>query len=146
MKRFSLIVVLIGTVFGWGNAFAVTLPGTACPTTFTCAFDAAEVRPLTDATPGAPGVFIGYLSFDGSGNPTLDSLGVLNGIVETLATFTGVCTPGTTGLGVLDFTANSGPKFLFVRDNSGAELRVMLVADNSGVTPSAVNLGTCTKQ
>jgi hypothetical protein len=146
MKRFSLVVVLLGAVFGWGNAFAVTLPGTACPITFTCAFDAAQVRPLTDATPGAPGVFVGYLSFDGSGNPTLDSLGVLNGTVETLATFTGVCTPGTTGLGVLDFTANSGPKFLFVRDNSGAELRVMLVADNSGVTPSAVNLGTCTQQ
>ena len=150
MKRFSLIVVLLGAVFGCGNAFAAavtaTIPPTACPTTFTCAFDAAEVRPLTDATPGAPGVFVGYLSFDGSGVPTLDSLGVLNGNVAPLATFTGVCTPGTTGLGVLDFTANSGPKFLFVRDNSGAELRVMLVADNNGVTPSAVNLGTCTQQ
>ena len=98
MKRFSLIVVLLGAVFGWGNAFAaavaVTIPATACPTNFTCAFDAAEVRPLTDATPGAPGVLVGYLSFDGTGHPTLDSLGVLNGSVQTLATFTGVCTPG----------------------------------------------------
>src|ERR1700756_1119310 len=109
MKRFSLIVVLLGAVFGCGNAFAAavtaTMPTTACPTTFTCAFDAAEVRPLTDATPGAPGVFVGYLSFDGSGHPTLDSLGVLNGNVQTLATFTGVCTAGTTSaLGILDFT------------------------------------------
>ena len=147
MKRFSLIVVLIGAVVSWGRAAFATMPSTACPTTFTCAFDAAEVRPLSDATPGAPAVFIGYLSFDGSGVPTLDSLGILNGNVQTLLTSVGTCTAGdATKLGVLDFTGNGGPKFLFVRDNTGAELRVMLVADNSGVTPSAVNLGTCTQQ
>jgi len=147
MKRFLLIIVLIGAVFGWGNAFAVTMPTNACPTTFTCAFDAAEVRPLSDATPGAPGVFVGYLSFNGSGVPTLDSLGILNGNVQTLLTAVGTCTAGTTSaLGILDFTGNGGPKFLFVSDNTGAELRVMLVADAGPVTPSAVNLGTCTQQ
>lgn len=94
MKRFSLIVVLIGAVFSRGNAFAVTMPTNACPINFTCAFDAAEVRPQTDATPGAPGVFVGYLSFNGSGVPTLDSLGILNGNVQTLATSVGTCTDG----------------------------------------------------
>jgi hypothetical protein len=146
MKRFSLVVVLIGAVFGWGDALAVTMPTNVCPPNFTCAFDAAEVRPLTDATPGAPGVFVGYLSFNSLGAPTLDSLGVLNGNVHTL-TAVGTCTAGTTSaLGILDFTGNSGPKFLFVTDNGGAELRVMLVADAGPVTPSAVNLGTCTQQ
>ena len=151
MKRFSLVVVLLGAVFGWGNTFAAvaaaTMPTTACPTTFTCAFDAAEVRPLSDATPGAPGVFVGYISFDGAGAPTLDSLGILNGNVQTLLTSVGTCTAGTTSaLGILDFTGNGGPKFLFVSDNGGAELRVMIVADSGNVTPSAVNLGTCTQQ
>jgi hypothetical protein len=147
MKRFSLIVVLIGAVVSWGQAAFATMPLTACPTTFTCAFDAAEVRPLSDATPGAPGVFVGYLSFDGTGHPTLDSLGILNGNVQTLVTSVGTCTAGdSTKLGVLDFTGNSGPKFEFVSDNSGAELRVMIVEDSGSVTPSAVNLGTCTQQ
>jgi hypothetical protein len=51
-------------------------------------------------------------------------------------------------MGVLDFTGNSGPKFEYASDNrSGAlELRVMIVADSGNVTPSAVNLGTCTQQ
>src|SRR5216684_1416946 len=93
VKRFSLIVVFIGAVFGWGNAFAVTMPTNVCPTSFTCAFDAAEVRPLTDTTPGAPGVFVGYLSFNGSGVPTLDSLGTINGTAQTLLTSVGTCTP-----------------------------------------------------
>ena len=147
MKWFSLIVVLIGTVSSWGNAAFAAMPAAACPISFTCAFDAAEVRPLTDATPGAPGVFVGYLSFNGSGAPTLDSLGILNGNVQTLVTSVGTCTAGTaSALGILDFTANSGPKFFFVSDNSGAELRVILVADANGVTPSAVNLGTCAQQ
>ncbi len=146
MKRFSLIVVLIGAVFGWGDAFA-TMPTNACPISFTCAFDAAEVRPLTDATPGAPAVFVGYLSFNGSGVPTLDSLGTINGTAQTLLTSVGTCTPGTTSaLGILDFTGNGGPKLLFVTDNSGAELRLMVAADAGNVTPSAVNLATCTQQ
>jgi len=124
------------------------MPLTPCPTTFTCAFDAAEVRPLTDATPGAPAVYVGYLSFN-AGVPTLDSLGTGNGIAQTLVTAVGTCTAGTiSAMGVLDFTANSGPKFEFVSDNrSGVlELRVMIVADSGNVTPSAVNLGTCTQQ
>ena len=153
MKRISLIVVLLGAVFSCQNAFAVavavTMPSTPCPPTFTCAFGAAEVRPLTDPTPGAPAVYVGYLSFDGSGNPTLDSLGTTNGTPLTLVTALGTCTPGdNTKLGVLDFTAHGGPKFEFVSDNrNGAiELRVMTVADSGDVVPSAVNLGTCTQQ
>ena len=151
MKRFSLILGFIGSVVCWGNAFATTtMPLTPCPTTFTCAFDAAEVRPLTDlATPGAPSVYVGYLSFNGSGVPTLDALGTSNGTAQTLVTALGTCTPGTiSAMGVLDFTSNSGPKFEFVSDNrSGVlELRVMIVADSGNVTPSAVNLGTCTQQ
>src|SRR5712671_3657075 len=145
MKRFALIRGFIGAVVCWGNAFATTptMPLTPCPTTFTCAFDAAEVRPLTDATPGAPAVYVGYLSFDGTGHPTLDALGTTNGTLQTLVTAVGTCTAGTiSAMGVLDFTGNSGPKFEFVSDNrSGAlELRVMIVADSGNVTPSAVNL------
>jgi len=153
MKRFSIILGFIGAVVCWGRAFAAVtsnMPLTPCPTTFTCAFDAAEVRPLADpTTPGAPAVYVGYLSFDGSGNPTLDSLGTTNGTLQTLVTSLGTCTAGTTAaMGVLDFTAHGGPKFEFVSDNrSGAlELRVMIVADSGDVVPSAVNLGTCTKQ
>ena len=152
MKRFSLILGFIGAVVCWGSAFAAApaMPLTPCPTNFTCAFGAAEVRPLTDATPGAPAVYIGYLSFNGSGVPTLDSLGTINGTLQTLATAVGTCTAGDTTpkMGVLDFTGNGGPKFEFVSDNrSGAlELRVMIVADSGNVTPSAVNLGTCTQQ
>jgi hypothetical protein len=153
MKRFSIILGLIGAVVCRSNAFAVTptMPLTPCPTNFTCAFDAAEVRPLTDpTTPGAPAVYVGYLSFAGAGAPiTLDSLGTTNGNLQTLATATGTCTAGdTTKMGVLDFTGNSGPKFEYASDNrSGAlELRVMIVADSGNVTPSAVNLGTCTQQ
>ena len=148
MKRFSIILGFVGAVVCWGNAFATapTMPLTPCPTTFTCAFDAAEVRPLTDATPGAPAVYVGYLSFN-AGVPTLDALGTSNGTAQTLVTAVGTCTAGdATKMGVLDFTGNGGPKFEFVSDNSGAELRVMVVADSGNVTPSAVNLGTCTQQ
>jgi hypothetical protein len=94
-------------------------------------------------------VYVGYLSFDGSGVPTLDSLGTTNGTLQTLSTALGTCTAGTTAaMGVLDFTAHGAPKFEFVSDNrSGAiELRVMTVEDSGSVTPSAVNLGTCTQQ
>jgi hypothetical protein len=151
MKRFSIILGFIGAIVSWGNAFAVpTMPLTPCPTTFTCAFDAAEVRPLADpTTPGAPSVYVGYLSFN-AGVPTLDSLGTMNGNLQSLATAVGTCTAGTATptMGVLDFTGNGGPKFEFVSDNrSGAlELRVMIVADSSNTPPSAVNLGTCTQQ
>lgn len=150
MKRFSIILGFMSAVVCWGSAFAVTMPLTPCPTIFTCAFDAAAVLPLTDpATPGAPEVYVGYLSFNGSGAPTLDALGTSNGTAQSLVTAVGTCTPGTTAaMGVLDFTLNGGPKFEFVSDNrSGAlELRVMIVAGSGNVTPSSVNLGTCTQQ
>src|ERR1700687_3517284 len=143
MKRFSLILGFIGAVVCGGNAFAAapTMPLTPCPITFTCAFDAAEVRPLTDpTTPGAPAVYVGYLSFNGSGTPTLDALGTTNGTLQTLVTAVGTCTAGTTlAMGVLDFTGNGGPKFAFVSDNrtTEPELRVMIIADGGNVTPSA---------
>lgn len=147
MKRFSLILGLmsVAAVSG-GNAFAAGI-ATPCPTTFTCAFGAAEVRPLEDPTaPGAPSVFLGYLSFDGSATPTLYSLGNLNGTLQTLVTATGTCTPGVSSApGTLDFGANA-PKFAFVSDHGATELRAMIIADPNGVTPSAVNLGTCTEQ
>jgi hypothetical protein len=152
IKRFSIILGLISATLGWVNAFAATpaIPSTACPTTFTCAFDAAEVRPLNDpTTPGAPAVYVGFLSFDGTGHPTLDALGDFNGTPQTLVTAVGTCTPGGPGtpstLGTLDFGAN-GPKFAFVVDNSSTELRLIITADANGVTPSAVNIGTCTQQ
>jgi hypothetical protein len=151
MKRFSLILGFIGAVVCGGNAFAAapTMPLTPCPTTFTCAFDAAEVRPLTDpTTPGAPAVYVGYLSFAGAGAPiTLDVLGTSNGTANTLLTAAGTCAAGTaSAMGVLDFTGNGGPKFAFVKDDGGLELRVMIIADGGNVTPSSVNLGTCTQQ
>jgi hypothetical protein len=150
MKRFSIILGFIGAVVCWGNAFATApvMPSTVCPMTFTCAFDAAEVRPLTDpTTPGAPAVYVGYLSFNGSGVPTLDALGTTNGTLQTLVTAVGTCTPGdATKMGVLNFQTNGGPTFEFVSDDGGLELRVMIVADSGNVTPSAVNIGTCTQQ
>jgi hypothetical protein len=148
MKRFSLILGVICAVVGSGNAFATTpaMPTTLCPTNITCAFDAAEVRPLTDATPGAPGVFIGYLSFNNSGQPTLDVTGTTNGNVQNSTTFPGTCAASTsTAFGILDFSGSGGQKFTFVSDNNGGELRVMVIADANGVTPSAVNLATCTQ-
>jgi hypothetical protein len=176
MRRFSLVLGLIGAAFFFGNAFAasaaetgpgtpaptatatptasptatpdVTLPATVCPTsaTFTCG--AAEVRPLTDPTsPGAPGVFVGYIAFDVSGVPIFYKLANLNGTIMTFPPVTGTCTPGTTtALGILDFTP-TGPKFAFVRDSGGDELRLLTTADSGaagGVTPSAVSLATCT--
>jgi hypothetical protein len=147
MKKFSLILSLIGAVLGSGNAFAVNMPATACPASFTCAFNAAEVRPLDDPiTPGAPAVYTGYLAFNSLTAPTLYALGNTNGTTQTLITAVGTCTVGTTTtLGVLDFGAN-GPKFNFVADNTNTELRLIIVADANGVTPSGVNLGTCTQQ
>jgi hypothetical protein len=152
IKRFSIILGLIGATLGWANAFATTppIPATNCPINFTCAFDAAEVRPLNDpTTPGEPAVFVGFLSFNNSGVPTLDSLGDINGTPQTLVTAVGTCTPGGPGtpstLGTLDFGAN-GPKFAFVVDNTNTELRLIITADANGVTPSAVNLSTCTVQ
>lgn len=127
---------------------ASTLPATVCPTaaTFTCG--AAEVRPMSDPTsPGAPGTFVGYIAFDANGVPTFYKTANLNGTITTFPAVVGTCTDGTTSaLGILDFTP-TGPKFAFVRDNSGDELRLLTTADSGaagGVTPSAVSLATCT--
>jgi hypothetical protein len=147
MKKFSLILSLIGAIVASGNAFAVTMPSTLCPASFTCAFDAAEVRPLSDqSSPGAPAVYVGYLSFDSLQVPTLHVLGNTNGTTQTLLTAVGTCTAGTSSaLGVLNFETN-GPKFDFVSNAAGTELRLIITADGNNVTPSSVNLGTCTQQ
>jgi hypothetical protein len=148
MKKFSLILSLLGALVAHGNAFAVTMPATACPTSFTCAFDAAEVRPLTDpTTPGAPAVYTGYLAFNSLKVPTLYALGNTNGTTQTLITAVGTCTAGTSSaLGVLNFQTGGGPTFNFVSNAAGTELRLIITADGGNVTPSSVNLGTCTQQ
>jgi hypothetical protein len=148
MKKFSLILSLIGALVASGNALAVTMPSTLCPASFTCAFDAAEVRPLNDpGTPGAPAVYTGYLAFDSSHVPTLYVLGNTHGTTQALLTALGSCTAGTSSaLGVLNFQANGGPTFDFVSNNAGTELRFIITADGNNVTPSSVTLGTCTQQ
>jgi hypothetical protein len=144
MKRRPLVLGLIGAAVCCGNAFAGG-PATPCPTTFTCAFDAAEVRPLSDPTNlRTPAVYVGYIVFDSSGNPTMTVLGNLNGTVQTLATFTGTCTAGASGVpGTLDFET-AGPKLGFVSDDSGNELRTIVTEDVNHGTSTPVTLGVCT--
>lgn len=138
-----------------GSAFAqATSINTPCPTSFTCAFNSAETLALSTPSqppkqPGAPNVYIGYLSFDSSNGVTLAMVGMLNGTVQN-QTLSGTCASGKSGApALINFT--NGPQWAFVTVNSaagsgGEELDFILTQDVSGAQPgssNAVRVGVC---
>jgi hypothetical protein len=159
MKRFVAVVgAVVGMMvaLGWsGSAFAqATTITTACPTSFTCAFSAAETMSLVTTGPGKPGqpdVFVGYISFDASSNVTMTGLQDINGTVSQIGTTSGgissssgTCLAGANGQpAIITFADKS--ELAFVTDSSGNELQFILNKDKSG-TGNSVRVGVCRKQ
>ena len=159
MKRFvSAIAGLLA--LGWSAlAFAqATTITTSCPTSFTCAFSAAETMSLVTPkpnTPGQPDVYAGYMVFDGSSNVTLTGLQNLNGTVGQIGSgsppvlsSSTPCAAGANGQPAnITFTDNS--VISFVTDSGGAELQFILSQDKNSTTKTASNsvrVGVCRKQ
>jgi hypothetical protein len=161
MKRF---VSVLGAflMMGWSSlasaqATAIT---TACPTSFTCAFSAAEALafgvPKGVGNPGQPNVYVGYMVFDGSSNVTLSGLQNVNGTVGAIGTGTppglsssSACVAGASGQPAL-ITFNDKSQIAFVTNTTGTELQFILSKDmNStanGSTANSVRVGVCRKQ
>jgi hypothetical protein len=154
------VSALIGLfAIGWsGMAFAqATAINTTCPTSFTCAFSAAETMSLVTPkpnTPGQPDVYLGYLAFDGSGNVTMTGKQNVNGTVSSIGTgspavLSGSCLDGMNGLpAIITFpgTGKATTQISFVKDNANTELQFILTQDlNSASTTSAnsVRIGVC---
>jgi hypothetical protein len=168
MKRFvSALIGLfaLGALGGLGSpgvAFAqATTITTACPTSFTCAFGAAEtlslVTPKSVGTPGQPDVYIGYMVFDGSSNVTITGLQNVNGTVGQIGSgqipvlsSSMPCSPGLNGQpATVSFTDNS--QIAFVTDALGTELQFILSKDQSTSSTNknptnSVRVGVCRKQ
>jgi hypothetical protein len=158
MKRFVPVVAGLFAL-GWsGMALAqANTIATACPTSFTCAFSAAEsislVTPKQNGLPGQPDVFLGYMVFDGSSMVTLTGLQNLNGTVTQIGGSTGLasthpCAPGNDGQpATIDLM--DGSQLAFVTDSSGTELQFILSKDTSSggkTTANGVRIGVCRKQ
>lgn len=150
MKRF--VPALAGLfALGWsGMAFAqaASTITTACLTSFTCAFTAAEtlslVAPKSAGSPGQPDVFVGYMGFDGSGNFTMTGSQNLNGTVNAFSKM-GKCASGTVGVPAV-ITLEDNSQLSYVLDSGMSELQFILTNDAStNKTANSVRVGVCRK-
>ena len=152
---------------GWsGMALAqATTITTSCPTSFTCAFSAAEtmslVTPKGSNTPGQPDVYLGYMAFDGSANVTMTGTQNVNGTVGPIGTspggnpfvLPGTCTAGSNGQpATITFATPDKSEISFVTDSGATELQFILSKDKSstsskgGTITNSVRIGVCRKQ
>lgn len=143
------LVALVWAGYAFADATGIT---TACPTSFQCAFSAAETLSLnassTQGAPGQPNVYIGYMAFDSSGNVTAVLMQNKNGTVTPLSLSGGICSQGSSGLPATINFPSPGPQWMFVTVNggtSGAELDFLQTMDNSGTSSknNAVRVGVC---
>jgi hypothetical protein len=160
----NLVSALIGlfAIASSGMAYAqATDINTACPTNFTCAFSAAETMSLVTPkpnTPGQPDVYLGYMTFDASGNVTMTGKQNLNGTVSMTGTgspnvLTGSCSNGVGGQpAVITFPGSNmkSTQLSFVKDNANTELQFILTVDlnsnSAGTTANSVRIGVCRQQ
>jgi len=159
MKR--LVVALTGLfALGWsGMVFAqATTIGTTCPTSFICAFSAAETMSLvtpksSSGSPGQPDVYLGYLAFQGS-TVTMTGTQNVNGTVSSIGTGTPAVLPGTCADGangqpaIITFpgTGKTTTQISFVKNAANTELQFILTQDinsSSSTSANSVRIGVC---
>jgi hypothetical protein len=161
-RSFAVFAGLLG--LGWsGMAFAqATLPTTTCPTSFTCAFSAAETMALvtpksSGSSPGQPDVYVGYIVFQGS-TVTMTGTQNVNGTVGAIGTSTSGSPPVLTG-SCADGTTNGQPAIItfpgsgktttqlsFVKNAANTELQFILTQDinsSSSTSANSVRIGVC---
>lgn len=149
----SVLVLAALVMVAWaGTASAQT---TNCPTNFTCGFSSAETRAFSSTSPppqqaGAPDVYIGYMTFNGTGGVSVATAQMINGGFSAI-TLTGTCTGGQNALPATINFAHGGPQWMFVTVNSqaganGEELDFIQSQDVAGAQTSnanAVRVGVC---
>jgi hypothetical protein len=145
-------VVLAWSRLAMAQASSISTP---CPVNYQCAFTAAETMalgtPSKAGVPGQPDAFVGYMSFDGSSNVTVQGLQNINGTVTSLGP-SGTCTAGSNGSpGTV--ALSDGSVIAFVAPGRGgnlstttpAELDFILSKDanSSGTMTNSVRVGVC---
>lgn len=143
-------VVLAWSRLAMAQASSISTP---CPVNYQCAFTAAETMalgtPSKAGVPGQPDAFVGYMSFDGSSNVTVQGLQNLNGTVTSLAP-AGTCAAGSNGAPAT-ITLNDNTAIAFVTPGRGSnpaaptELDFILSKDanSSGTMTNSVRVGVC---
>ncbi len=160
-RSFATLVGLLA--LGWsGLAFAqATTITTTCPTSFTCAFSAAETFSLVTSkggSPGQPDVYVGYVVFQGS-TVTMTGQQNVNGTVGPIGTvppggsaplLTGTCTDavlnGQPAIITFPGTGKTTTQLSFVKNAAGTELQFILTQDinsSSSTSANSVRIGVC---
>ncbi len=134
---------------------------TTCPTSFTCAFSAAETLSLVTSknvgSAGQPDVYVGYIAFQGS-TVTMTGQQNVNGTVGAIGTatsgspsvLTGSCTTGINGQpAIITFpgtASNTRTQLSFVTNVANTELQFILTQDinsTSVTSANSVRIGVC---
>jgi hypothetical protein len=144
-------------------AFAqATTITTTCPTSFQCAFSAAETLSLVTpknvgGSPGQPDVYVGYIAFQGS-TVTMTGIQNVNGTVGAIGTsimsapavLTGTCADGINGQpAVITFpgvTPKTTTQLSFVKNAASTELQFILTQDINSTNINSANsirIGVC---